>query len=108
NATQLILGIPVLISMLGIIIINNNLSKYEITDYNIIRPQTIYVGSLFLFIVFVIFIYYCMLLNMVEVEKNNILYLIILTFIKTVLLCILFYYLFIDDFNEMTIFRLTL
>lgn len=70
----------------GLIIINLYLQKYNLVDFNVIQPQIIYVGFIFILILMFNFLFFFMLLDLENPSKNSLLKITLLTFSKLAIL----------------------
>lgn len=98
NIFKIGVAVPVLGSVLGMIIINLYLSNYGIIEYAFFKTHSILVGSVFLFFVISIVVYYSLYFDLVEPQKNNLLLAIIILVIKTFLISLLTYTILINKF----------
>lgn len=78
---------------IGSLIINGFLSKYQIIDFELIKPHAIQVGIVFIFILIGHFLFFSLYTDAEETGNNNPLYIGGLTAIKVFLLSNLFFYL---------------
>lgn len=105
NFFKIIILIPVICTILGTIIINLYLTTYNLTDFDILKAHTIYVGTIFIIHIFILVIYFCSFIDIYNIEKVNILYLIFFTAFKVILISVLYYSLFIRVYHEYKLFK---
>jgi hypothetical protein len=86
---------------LGLIIINLHLQHYSLVDFNIIKPQIIYVGFIFLLTLIINYLVFIMFLDLENPENNRFIEITIVTFVKMVFLGnLLNYILNADQINQ--------
>jgi hypothetical protein len=104
HITKIGVILPIIALVFGVIIINLSLNKYGIVEYSIFQIQSIFTGSVFLVILYLLSVYF----NWFLIKFKHKLLMFIACWLSSIFITSVFYHLFIGEYYSNKLFNITI